>query len=443
MEKIFIGNFLQRLLVFFSLLVVLFTPFDSIPFLPSVYRPLSIIPMIVIFPFVIFRKVSKSFSLHEFYLILFIISSILISFTQVFVRFSNFAGFIDATITLLIGYGFYVVFDYLFSLFKINYNNDYIGKVLRLFGYIFIIPIIFGLFELLVIFEIFDSTIKYNILQWIAGRSTSRIQLFTGEPAWAATQLTFLIPVYIYNYKKSLIFKFGTISSILLLIFTLSLNGFVIIGLTTILFIIRKKNFKGPLLFLFSIISFYFSIPIVIDFIQFIFPTPVYFVNRIIAILQGEILNFNNFLFRDGSTFIRIGYPIIGFYIFLTNPIIGVGIGNYRFVFPSVISNYFPLGLIFQEVQNGILSLEANPKMLLSRILSETGIIGFFLLYKFIRPIYKKILLQKNNSILIFLFILLFSSTLQFDSFAYVFIWLFLAFFNNLPVYNQSVGIKK
>jgi hypothetical protein len=228
--------------------------------------------------------------------------------------------------------------------------------------------------------------------------------------------------------------------SFTLLVFTFSINGILILTLSLILFILRKFTSRKLIYIIVSVFLFIILIPFVIYLLQTVFPTPIYFINRIIAILQGQFFDFSNFLYRDGSTFIRIGYPIIGFYAFILNPVFGVGIGNFRFVFPSVINQYFSNGLIFPEVQNGIEMLIANPKMLLSRVLSETGLLGFFLLYKFLKPIYNKIILSKNHNTVFFLFLVMLNSTLQFDSFAFVFLWLFIAFFNNISVYNHANG---
>jgi hypothetical protein len=430
-------NLFNKFLFFLSFLVLVFIPIDSIPILPSVYRPLSLIPMVIVFPFLLVKKFANGFENHELFLILFIIYSIFSSYFQALIRFNNLSGFFDATTTLIIGFGFYVVFDYLFNQLKLIFNNDFVTKTLKIIGYIYVIPILFGVFEIFTLFNLVDPSIKTNILFWISGRSTIRIQLLTGEPAWAATQISFLIPIYFYLSSKNFIFKVLLLISIGLMIFTFSINGFVIFFLSLLIFILLKFNSRKLLLLFFGLLLSFLLIPLIINFLQFIFPTPIYFLNRILAILEGEFFDFSNFLYRDGSTFIRIGYPIIGFYIFIFNPFFGVGIGNYRYIFPSIINQYFPDGLVFPEVQNGIARLVANPKMLLSRIFSETGILGFFLLYKFIQPIYKKIILDKNDDTILFLFIIMLNSTLQFDSFSFVFIWLFIAFFNKITVYNH------
>jgi len=432
-------NLFNKFLFFLSFLVLVFIPIDSIPILPSVYRPLSLLPMVIVFPFLLLKKIVNGFENHELFLILYIIFSIFSSYFQALIRFNNLSGFFDATTTLLIGFGFYVVFDYLFNQFKLIFNKEFVTKTLKIIGYIYVIPILFGVFEIFTLLNLVDPSIKTNILFWISGRSTIRVQLFTGEPAWAATQISFLIPIYLYLSPKNFIFKVLLLISIGLLIFTFSINGFVIFFLSLLIFIFLKFNSRKLLFVFFGLLLLFLLIPLFINFIQFIFPTPIYFINRILAILEGDFLILSNFLYRDGSTFIRIGYPIIGFYIFIFNPIFGVGIGNYRFIFPSIINKYFPDGLVFLEVQNGIDRLVANPKMLFSRILSETGIVGFFLLYKFIQPIYKKIILSKNDDTILFIFLIMLNSTLQFDSFSFVFLWLFIAFFNNITVYNDFI----
>jgi hypothetical protein len=433
-------NLSNKILIILSFLVLVFIPFDSIPILPSVYRPLSLIPMVVVFPFLIFKKIFRGFETHEFFLILFILLSIFISYFQSLIRFNNLSGFFDSTITLLIGFGFYIIFDYLFNEFKKNYKDDYISQTLKIIGYIFLIPLLFGIVEIFTLLNLVDPYFKNTLLSWISGRSTSRIQMFSGEPAWAATQLSFLIPIYLSLSHKSFIFKILMLISFTLLVFTFSINGILILTLSLILFILRKFTSRKLIYIIVSVFLFIILIPFVIYLLQTVFPTPIYFINRIIAILQGQFFDFSNFLYRDGSTFIRIGYPIIGFYAFILNPVFGVGIGNFRFVFPSVINQYFSNGLIFPEVQNGIEMLIANPKMLLSRVLSETGLLGFFLLYKFLKPIYNKIILSKNHNTVFFLFLVMLNSTLQFDSFAFVFLWLFIAFFNNISVYNHANG---
>jgi O-antigen ligase len=125
------------------------------------------------------------------------------------------------------------------------------------------------------------------------------------------------------------------------------------------------------------------------------------------------------------------------------NPLVGIGLGNYRFEFTNIILSKFPEATNFSEVLSYINAGFTTPKSLYIKILCECGILGFIIFSIFIFNILRKVLKAKfklfNKNIILFFTCSLLSIMLQFDTMAYLNFWIGLAFIDSLKIKYNSI----
>ena len=289
-----------------------------------------------------------------------------------------------------------------------------------------------GFIEVLIIMGIIPFEVKKVFSDLVAGRVTQRIQLASGEPSWASMQLIFVIPIYNYLMKNNQKYKKYYLLSIILLLLTFSMQGYFMFLVGIILFILSENKIKVTLKYLAILTIFIVGVSFSFIIIKNSLSNDVYYITRVTKIFRIDRIS--DILYLDGSVFIRLAYPIIAILIFRDNFIIGVGGGNFRFELGSYILNYFPRGLNYIEVSNGINAIVGNPKNMYARLLSETGLFSSLIFLIFIKTLYSKAskLKFKNSRYVKLWIIFVLSIYLQFDSFAYIHVWLAFAVMNNL-----------
>jgi len=434
-------NALIKILVFIAILLL---PLDSVPYiLPSTYSPISIYPLIIAFPLILsiyFTKI-KTIKKSNLILICFYIYSIISSFL-----FSNFvyddnSGFIDFFVTLTIGVVVYLVFDYYFSLIseEFNTNEKYFEWVFKLIGNVYIFVLLYGVYEILSMLGILPGILENFINTLLDVSGGSRITLLSGEPSWATFHLIFIIPIYWYLKKYNKRYNKYFYLAILLLIMTFSMQGYIILLAAMLLNMLYQKKIRLLLKYLFLISIFIILFILVLPIFSNLFEG-MYFVNRFSKI--NNLTTIGDIFYLDSSVFTRTIYPIIGLLIFKKNPLFGVGGGNFRFELGGYITKYFPKGLRFPPVVDNITGEVSNPFNMLSRLLSETGIIGTGLFTWFVYSIFKKIKINLSSISRDIGMFLIFSICiyLQFDSFAFIQPWLAFAIVNNS---KSKEGLKQ
>ncbi|MBI9036339.1 MAG: hypothetical protein JEZ03_17905 [Bacteroidales bacterium] len=423
--------------------VILTSFMDAYPVLPTVYKPIAIFyiaPFFLIFIFKNIRNIflsNRSFSLFFLLYLLYFLYGFFISIFFSRYDFYNYDGIIDYTLTFSIGifsFYFYFVFFKSYAQETIDKAFDLIGKLVVSIGFV----------EILTMLGIVPQTVEDVILTFFRGSGYGgRIVLINNEPAWAAN--TLMVFLAFFHYKKNKWFVLLIQTELLL---SFSLKGYImlfIFEVVRLLFI--EKNYKSFFLLIIIIV-------LTIFFVNFLLlPTLSFFgfenthFGRRFLLLSEYNLNFESIkyvLVDRGSGFVRIMYPYVGFLMFIDNPI-GWGGGNYRFLLGDYIYKY-PYAKFSGEVNANVELLNGNPKNIFSRALSENGLLGFIIIIILSINIGKKAKRQ-NNKLFQYFVLSLFCIFLQFDSYAYLPLYLILGLlysrknnnFNDRRLYENRI----
>ncbi len=392
-------------------LLLLLIPFTSLPLASKllhsemVAAP-SIIPLIIlcIFWFVPFfwknNLISSSKPILLFYLVA-ILTTLLAFYisTPLQKSFNIYSNAAEGIISLLIGISFYLISSHYVK------NKHAVNSTVKLITVGFVPIFIWSFFQF--IYLQFspgypDWMVNFQKLFTTSGLLfRDRITGFAYEPSWLAHQLNmFYLPIFLsatytgYSSFRRKIFIFSVenillFCSIFLLIFTKSRIGWLtfffclgyvllrinrnfIYRIRTNLVSFNTKFWKHalPILFIFLyLIAFIIGIGLLSKIdkrMQKVFDPDTYKNRSVLSIA-------NDFLFAE-----RILYWQTGWNIFNDHPIIGVGLGNSGFYFEKYVPSFAyaldePRDLLFRA------DYQANNKNFWTRLLSETGIIGFIL----------------------------------------------------------------
>lgn len=368
-------NNLTSVLLLFTIITL---PFDSFPLpINSVYKPLSILPITVTFFYSL-----KVFKFKLFVKPLFIFFLVAIILTSLFNSFliDDFSGFFKFFIEIII----LLMAITSINFFFINLNNDQFKRILNR-G----VELVINLFVVVGTLQLISRYIDpYGIIEkihdlFIYRHDLSRIQFFSGEPSMGIRMVVLFLSLRYYINKKFL-FDLKTSWLLVLILISGSTFGLIYVFMFTTIFLLIK-NIKSKKLIInvffivFTLIILNESLPLIKNFI------PEYSKNKVDSLISVvndfSIDNLLAIAQIDGSIFLRVFNPIIGFKIFLDNYILGVGGENFSFYYIDVISNDYPFALkhdTVASVYNG--EIKITPKSLLTKLLSELGILGLFFL---------------------------------------------------------------
>lgn len=425
-------NLLNNSIVFLSFLALIFMPFDSIPDLfPSIYRPLSLIFILLASPLIALKycfnfKWYFLFVFIEKYTVILLFLLYTVPLSYYFTNHNNlpFTGSNDFTLTLLLGIFTFIVFTEFNTILleKFRNNRVLIEYIFTFISIVYLPVLIFGMMELLVVFGIMPIEIKHFLISWAVPTVHDRIQLLSGEASWATMHLIFIIPIYFYLSKLYKWYFIPLLVTILLLLFTFSLQGILTLMIALfVLFIIYFKKIK-PIYFI-VFIGLLITLLLIWLFIKDRYSN-IYFVTRFYRLL--EINNIKDILHIDGSVFVRLAYPSIAILLGLNFPLFGVGGGNYRYYFEEYLFRHFIEGIRYEEVYANLTSQTSNPKNFFARLLGETGLVGTGIFMFFLITILLKINFVKSDirPYLIIWIVFVLANMMQFDSFVYVHLWI-------------------
>jgi hypothetical protein len=398
---------------------ILFLPFDSfpLPFLDSVYRPLSILPVLFIFLLHIKNFIpSKKINLYTF---IALISVILISIYNSF--FLNiYDGLFKFLFELLI---LYITYQSLIICYLNIKSEDFNLIIKQSIKIVIKLFIIIGLLQLTSRFYSSFNLLTNLINSLFLYRSDiTRIQFFSGEPAMGFRMVILFISLSIFINKGLNLSRINFVIITLLLLLSGSTFGilYLLLYFFTIIFIFFIYNKLSIFLFFKYLLFIFLSI---ILFNIFLFDLLPYYTQNKINISFNIIksLSFDKLLFYskiDGSLFLRIFNPIIGYKIFLDNWIIGIGGENYQYYYLNYIIKYYNYALSYNSVLDVFITKNSiTPKSLIIKLLCEFGLFGFFIcLYLF-----RKVLFFSRKSIFIYPLASYFLvTTINYDSYIYM-----------------------
>ncbi len=357
--------------------------------------------------------------------------------TNYFKNTSGFIRFIRQYFSLILSSLIFFLFYYnVLSKMRIN---EILYKVRKALFLSFIIATVYGFLEILIVyfgFGFLKSIIKlfdYFPFLEVALDINGRISSICYEPPFFAIYLI-TISGWMFSYiltEKSILKFIPTFLVLILTFYCGSRTGLLVVFFQLFIFILilfKEEKNRSYILIGASLISIFFVLIIAING------------EKISTAISEKIesLNFSKNLKKNISNQSRFGMQYAALMVFKDHPLIGVGFGQQtyhsRFHYPgwATRNNYE-----FKEMYKNSAEPSFPPGYnIYTRILSETGIIGFVLILILIYLTYKRLFILIRGStddkqILAYILMITFSGLLinwaQIDTFRIYGIWISLA----------------
>lgn len=443
----------------FTILALVFFSVDGFPLVfPTDYRPLSLLFIIPVFLLIVLNSIYKR-KLDASVLagLLALVGLSLVSLLVTRQAGLDLGGFSDFFITFAIGISTFAVFRYTFVKVRNTTasNEEYTKVIFKYLTVGCLLIILVGFIELLAAYTpLLPAGLKTEMNLFFSGKSSGRLQLTAGEPAWAARQALFGLPVLLIVKGKN---SAWTIMLFLLALLTFSLEGLVVMVLSFALYVVYKY-WQKKLVLIYKMLTAAVGVGVVFALVfvlarNMFFKENQYFYSRIerLSKVKFSELNVSNVIYIDESVFVRVASPMIGIYMFLDHPIFGAGGGSFRYYYGKYIREKFPRALNQEQyhyLRAQIRKKRDQGKNFYTRVLGEFGILGAFVFIILIRELFAKLRavdlhdMKIKNYLYLWLFICL-VSLLQFDSLAYVNFWLLVAFLLSLTSKERPSEVRE
>lgn len=395
--------------VFWALFLV-FLPVTSFPYFPpaigggALVRPLSIYPLLVLLIITVIPYLWKKPLFPTLLTVLpFIFVALASSLISLFygidatLSISAVERLIRALITLGIGFAIYVTVSI------VPRTPEQLRSTLRWMYLGISFALLWGSFQAVYVLHFSSDYFKWmnKIQNYISIRRlfNTRVSGLTYEPNWFAEQISFLIipwllasvltgySVFRWRWKRVTIEWFLLFWALVVLVFTFSRAGLMILVTLIIVSMFLLKPVKGRSHHFFSLklplwtrrlVSIGISVIFLVGFI-FVIGRNNEFFSRLWNYWQRsnkpEVTDYLNYL-GFGARFI---YAETALDVYDEHPLLGVGLGNYAFFFKDNLPEQ-PIAPL-PEVLRLITPAEnhdrlVTPKNLYLRLMSETGILG-------------------------------------------------------------------
>lgn len=410
-------------------------PYDAFPVMPSTYRPISIIPLILSLLFLVAgvggRRVrvlgKRQLIILAFYALVLVINAFRAMLGDLAVD-----GYIDTMLTLTVGVLAYFSFSG-FLTWKISKTslNDTIDWLFRSLSAAYIIPLCVGFVECLSLAGILPGGIKDALHGFFGGNQPNRLTLTSYEASWASIHLLIAAVSNFCLYvrgKRYFHIVFAALAAVLF-VYSSSMQGVLIISCASALYAIWYSYKKRRLLIFIKWVVIIVALVslVLVSFVLFftIAGNDAYYATRLLNFTSVDRL-----IHTDGSSFVRLVFPFICLQMFVTNPLFGVGAGAFAEALPAFIVEDYSWAIQFGEVArylNGTLTPSAVS--LYTRVIGELGLIGAIPFFSFLISSLRCVGKVASCDIprgyhAVFLCMVLLCSQLQFASFAYLPFWL-------------------
>ncbi len=434
--KLYSSAIMNSLITILFYMTILLMPYDAIRIMPSVYKPICLIPALFLFILLLPKIFNEKQNKIIIYLIVYVGLTLLFTLINDIFIFKSFFNFFNYFATMGLFFCSFLSLYYCFNYLSRTYdNNKYIFVFFKLVAIAYTLPMFICLIDVLTVYHILPSIFKELIMIVFGGNQYNRITGTSFESSWIVMHLLLASVAFLYMFSITKRKKYVLLLLIDIITFVaaFSLQGFAILFLGIFLFVIlnRKKITK--------LVKTFVALGIIIGIIFLIViqvvDSDVYYIQRL-----KHFSNFVQMFQSDLSTFVRVGYPIISIRMFFDYPIIGIGGENFGHYLGNYINSMFPWALNFygttdNEVYYTVMNNSGTPKMLFSKILCEFGIITFVFFVMFLLNSIKK---RQGNNFTQMLLIFSLCFTLQFDSYCFVLLIIPLAFYSNLKTKNAK-----
>lgn len=391
---------------------------DSYPIFPSVYRPLFLWILLLVFPIALFQKIKfqKGYLYILFSLVYMGINGMVISLF----KYEELIGVCDYVVTTSLSIIAYISYVYLFDKIELN-------KLKKAINGVGIFLVILGFLETFSYYGLLPTFIKYYLNILLTGSYLNRLKIISAEASWAAMTLLFFFVFYL-NSKS----KLKMLLVAVLIIATFSTQGILSLVIYIFCYLFLKYRLKAIKYFILTIVLSIIVFFLLKKILLLLNMQDLYFARRLFIINNIEL---NKMLYIDDSIFVRLGYPWIALKIGFSNIynfILGIGGGNYRLEFLNMMVQEFPDYFYKNtEVMYNIKTLTATPKNLITRVFAEGGIVALITFFYGYFKVYKNATNYNKNNLLLLMILYL-----QFDSYVYLLFPLTLAM---VQVYDKKI----
>ena len=388
--KIYENATLNKIIYYLFLIAIFLIPYDALPVLPSLYKPISLFPLVAIF-IILIPKIfmidlhgkKNLFYFYGFYIISVVEGVLIASSKHSMSLFFDF--FVTLSIALVLITTLYIL------LTESNFENkiEWFAKKIAIAYYF---PVIVALLDFLSVYRVLPGGISETIHSIFGGQQHARVNGVTFEASWLSMHLFFSSFSYFYLIKNN-IYRIRNLVFLIIevIIFCLlfSMQGYMIAiifgAFLWLRWILKDITFK-KLIIPISLLSIIIIGLAVIKNIK----TDIYFIARL------QNLSLDYLLHSDASGYIRILNPTMGLLMGVHHPL-GIGGGNYAIYYEEYVMKYFPWGVDFfggnNEIVDYINNVSAGAKCLYAELIAENGI--FSILYFIF--LYKCICIKKNE----------------------------------------------
>lgn len=439
----------------FTILALAFVPVDAFPLVFSTtYRPVSLLLILPVFILILLNSVYKR-KIDGLVLagILALIGLSVISLLVTREAGLELGGFSDYFVTFTIGIATFAVFRYTFIKVRdlTASNDDYTRLIFKYLVIGAMLMVVVGCMELIALYTpVLPAELKSVVNLMMSGKTTSRLQLMAGEPSWAARQALFGLPILLISKGRR---SLWTLLLFLMILLTFSLEGLALMALSFSIYITyiywdRKLVLAYNALKIATLVAAVMTVVFVLGKSVFLEKNE-YFYSRFSRFSEIKLseITFSNAIYLDESVFIRVASPMIGIFMFLDNPILGAGGGNFRYYYGHYIREKFPraMTLPYFMVAKQIRGKQDQGKNLYTRVLGEFGLAGalifIFFLSHMIGALKRAHFANPGIKRYLYLWLIIcLVSLLQFDSLAYFNFWLLAAFFFTLSPHDPNIS---
>lgn len=425
---------------------IMLIPYDALKVMPSEYRPIAIFPLLLALFFCFANRSYRLITVNRILLLAFcayaVLSTLIISDNS-----DLNTGRVPSFI-LTLGIGLFLFFTFSILFFNEFEKRGVIGFFDWLFTWLsraYVIPVFVGLVEMLSLIGLLPHSLGTALSHFFGSDQQGRLTLTSYEASWASFHL--LMAMFAFCYRSKLTGAFFPrallIISVLLFLYSQSMQGFLVAAVAAFIYIVWLSYIKGNFLTLVK----WVSLTAVAIFLSMVLLRTIYLRGGYDAYYTRRLLGFDgldSLIRSDGSSFVRIIFPVICVRMFFDHLVFGIGGGMFASFLPGYIYCYYPWATSFGEIAKELTgSLVPSAVCLYTRVLAEHGVIGGAIFIPFLIRVAKNFCyladpLNWKLRLSAFFLIVVFCMPLQFASYAFLPLWLAFGLLDALGTYQQE-----